>query len=267
MAATQTHADTRREGYLASEEVFAGQDRAQYAYLRASDAEFACRWKRIRTFMDDEQLDVLLIAGGTGTWDRNWTNTRWAVNHVGCQLTNATYVVFPRTAEPSVLDFPLVAWLPARRAREIVEDVRATPEAHMGAIARIHELGLRAPSVGLVETDLSTSIPSKHMDAFRAELPEARFRSVTRQWWRTLRTVRSAEEIANMERAAMIGDAMSEAIEDEIRPGMPEQAIFGALYGAMAREVGETPTMVLAASGSTLVPATCSSASAICSAS
>jgi len=70
-----------------------------------------------------------------------------------------------------------------------------------------------------------------------------------------LRTVRSTEEIANMQRAAMIGDAMSEAVEAEIRPGMPEQAIFGALYAAMAHEGGETPLCRGLASGGTEVGA------------
>jgi Xaa-Pro aminopeptidase len=220
-----------------------------YVYDRVSDAEFVRRHRAIRQFMQQEHLDCLLIAGGTGTWDRNWTNTRWAVNHVGAQLTNYSYVVFPLEGEPSVLVFPIVAWLPARRAREIVDDVRPTTDPAKSAVERINELGLPKGRIGIVETDLYTSIPHVHHQTFTQELPGVDWQTVTRQWWRALRLVRSEEEISFIERSARIGDVMTAALADVLQPGVSEQALFGTLYDAMARAGGETPAMVLAASG------------------
>lgn len=230
-------------------EVFAGHDAAAYRYERVPDDEFAARHRAIRGFCDAEGLDAVLIAGGAGTWDRNWTNTRWAVNHVGAQLTNYSYVVFPRHGDPAVLAFPIVAWLPARRAREVVADVRASTDPAVDAVARLRELDLHRGRVGIVETDLYTSIPHAHHERFTTALPDVDWRTVTREWWRALRLVRSDTEIAFLERAAHIGDAMTAALAERVAPGQAERDIFAVLSDAMIRAGGEIPAMVLAASG------------------
>jgi Xaa-Pro aminopeptidase len=229
--------------------VLEGHGRWQYSYDRPSDQEFERRHKAIRDFQEELDLECLLIGGGTGTWDRNWTNTRWAVNHVGCQLTNYSYVVFPRRGEPTVLAHPISAWMPARRAREVVDDVRGSVTPESDVIARLKELGCTSGKVGIVECDLYTSIPLRHYRAFTAEFPDVQFEFVTKEWWHRLRLIRSDEEISFLERAARIGDAMSESIES-IEPGMSEREIFARLSEAMIRNGGEIPTMVLAASGS-----------------
>jgi Xaa-Pro aminopeptidase len=228
--------------------VFAGQSREQYTYQRVSDEEFAARLAAARRFMASHDVDCLLVAGGTGTWDRGWLNTRWIANHAGCQLTNCTYVVVPRQGDVTVLGFPLVAWLPARRAREIVEDVRAAPEPEREAVARLAELGLTGGTIGVIESDLNTSIPSRHWNHFTTALPDATFCFLTREWWQELRTVRSAEEIEGMSRASAVGDAMSAAVAERIRPGMHERMIWAVMAEAMIAAGGEMPTMVLAAS-------------------
>lgn len=238
-----------------ADEVFAGHDRSAYRYLRVPDEEFAARHAAIRRFCDAEELDAVLIAGGTGTWDRNWTNTRWAVNHVGAQLTNHSYVVIPRDGDPTVLTFPIVAWLPARRAREVVADVRATTDQAGSVVERLRELGITSGRVGIVETDLYTSIPHTDHERFVGELPRVQWRAVTRQWWRSLRLVRSATEIASLERAARIGDTMSAALAAALRPGIAEQQVFAILSSAMISAGGEIPSMVLASSGSMFAPA------------
>ncbi len=240
--------------HATSSEVFKHQPRSQYPYDRATDAEFQRRHEKIRAFMAELNLDALLIAGGTGTWDRNWTNTRWAVNHVGCQLSNYSYVIFPRTGEPTVLAFPIVAQMPARRAREVVEDVRGSVYAEVDAVHRLRELGVTSGNVGVVELDLTTSMPWSHRTHFAEALPDVQFSVVTQDWWRKVRVVRSAEEIAFMERAAQIGDVMSLTLEREIQSGHTERDMFAVLSNSMIRAGGEIPTMILAASGSTLAP-------------
>ncbi|MBV8952076.1 MAG: aminopeptidase P family protein [Actinobacteria bacterium] len=163
-------------------------------------------------------------------------------------------MIVPSDGEITVLAFPLNAWLPARRAREVVEDVRPSTRPWEDVVARLRELGAERGVVGIVETDLGTSIPSNHLDHFREQLPDVRFRSVTREWWRTVRLIRSNEEIASLERAARIGDVMSSAVAERVRPGMPERGIFAVLSEAMIHAGGEIPTMVLAASGPSLGP-------------
>ncbi|MBS1895520.1 MAG: aminopeptidase P family protein [Actinobacteria bacterium] len=238
-------------GYVPSAVVMGDHTVEQYPYYRASDGEYAARREKILAFQAEQGLDCLLLAGGTGTWDRNWTNTRWAVNHVGCLLTNASYIVYPVEGEPSVLAFPLNALLPARRAREIVEDVRSAPQAEVSAIERIRELGLENGQIGIVEADLNSSIPMSHWQAFERELPNANFIFVTRDWWRQVRFVRSAAEIESIERAARIGDAISAAVAESVAVGMPEREVFRVMSDAMIGSGGESPAQILVASGPT----------------
>ncbi|MBI4445315.1 MAG: aminopeptidase P family protein [Acidobacteria bacterium] len=240
--------------YIPSQQVFEGHGRSQYHHERPSQQEFQRRHEKIRKFMEEMRLDCLLIAGGTGTWDRCWNNTRWAVGHVGCQLTNYSYVVFPLKSEPSVLAFPMIAELPARRSGEVVEDVRAAAQADVAAVQRIKEVGCNKGTIGVVETELRNSIPVNHYQTFCRELPEAKLKFVTRDWWKKVRLIRSDEEIAFLERAALIGDAMNRSIPERICAGMTERDVFACLSETMVRSGGEIPSMILVASGSTFSP-------------
>jgi Xaa-Pro aminopeptidase len=240
-----------KNGYAPSDVILEGHSLQQYPYYRTSDSEFAARRTKIQGFMAERGLDCLLIAGGTATWDRNWTNTRWAVGHIGCLLTPSSYVVYPAEGEPTVLAFPIIAMLPARRAREVVEDVRAAPEPDLAAVERLKELGLSEGRVGIVETDLSSSIPLPHWRTFQRELPNATIEFVTREWWRQVRFIRSEEEIVQIEQAARIGDLMSAAIAEDVHVGLPEREVFTSLASAMVRNGGDYPSQILVASAPT----------------
>jgi Xaa-Pro aminopeptidase len=202
--------------------------------------------------MDEEDLDALLVQGSNAIWDRGWTNTRWLTNHVGCQLSQAEYVVFPRDAEEAITisTLDMFAEMPARRARaaEVVDDIRGSGfRCIREALARLDELGLEDGRIGLVEVDASLSIPYDDMVKLHDRLPEAEVVPVTESFWE-LRHVKSDEEVEIIERSAKIGALVMEAVIDRIEPGLPESALWGIVADAMAYQGGELPTMILGCS-------------------
>ena len=65
-----------------------------------------------------------------------------------------------------------------------------------------------------------------------------------------MRLIKSAEEIAFMEKAAAIGDKVVEAIADTMKPGMTEAALFACAYEALFKNGGElgSPLLMLESS-------------------
>lgn len=222
--------------------------RESYDYTRASDAEFERRHQLVRSFMDERDLDALLVQGSNAIWDRGWTNTRWLTNHVGCQLSQAEYVVFPRDPEEpiTVSTIDMFAEMPARRARAaaVTDDIRASGfRCIRGALERIDELDLDGGRLGLVEVDSNLSIPY----ADRIELEEqvtADLVPVTDEFM-TLRLVKSEEEIELIAASARIGDRVMDRMVDDVEPGMTESELYGIVAHEMARHGGELPAMIL----------------------
>src|SRR5262249_5209515 len=60
-----------------------------------------------------------------------------------------------------------------------------------------------------------------------------------------LRTVKSAEEIAILEKAAALGDLMLQACRDTARPGVKECEVYARMMEGMLANGGEEPTLFL----------------------
>jgi Xaa-Pro aminopeptidase len=60
-----------------------------------------------------------------------------------------------------------------------------------------------------------------------------------------LRTVKSAEEIAILEKAAALGDLMLQACRDTARPDVKECEVYGRMMEVMLANGGEEPTLFL----------------------
>ena len=63
-----------------------------------------------------------------------------------------------------------------------------------------------------------------------------------------LRVVKSAEEIAALDKAAKLGDLMLAACRDTARPGVKECEVYAGMMEAMLANGGEEPTLFLWAS-------------------
>lgn len=235
--------------YIPSAEVFKDVDRSKIVYKRVSDQEFKRRHDLIRKMMKEQKLDCLVISGGTGIWDRAWTHMRWVSNHIGCQILNYTYLVFSAKGEISIMVVPMNAEMPARRARDTVEDIRAGYDMVGMLIERLKELDIGRGHIGIVEIDTSCGIPVKHYQALTSALPNAEFVYVTNEFWK-IRAIKSDEEISVLTRCTEIGDRAMYALAATLKPGIHESEIFGTIAQAFCNHGSELPTMILAASTS-----------------
>ncbi len=210
----------------------------RFPYPRFSPAEYQRRYENIRKLMREKKLDCLLIIGGSAAYGRLWFNLRYVTNMMG-KAEMATYCFFPKAGEPSVVTRPGHSLAGGMLARTVVRNVIVGKPSVLDAIVmEIKERGYNQGRVGIVEYDPYTSIPKNHWDFFTANLPQAEFAFVTKEFI-AMRLLKSAEEIKFLERSAELGDVGIRAMQERLKPGMTESEAFGIVHEAVMREGGE----------------------------
>ncbi|HEX9787756.1 MAG TPA: M24 family metallopeptidase [Candidatus Binatia bacterium] len=210
----------------------------RFPYPRFSKAEYDRRYNNIRKMMRALDLDCLLIVGGSAAYGRLWFNIRYVTNMMG-KAEMANYCFFPRDGEPAVVTRPGHSLAGGMLARTAVRNVIVGKPSVLGAIVNeIQERGYDKGRVGIVEYDPYTSIPKNHWDYLTANLPQAEFVFVTREFI-ALRLLKSAEEIQFLERSAELGDVGLRSMQERVKPGMTEGEVFGIVHEAVMKAGGE----------------------------
>jgi len=229
---------------LLSEEELEGMQK-RFPYPRFSRTEYERRYQNIRRMMSERNLDCLLIIGGSAAYGRLWFNFRYVTNMMG-KAEMANYCFFPKEGDPAVVTRPGHSLAGAMLARTAVRNVIVGKPSVLAAIVNeIKERGYERGRVGIVEYDPYTSIPKNHWDFFTANLPEAEFVFVTREFI-AMRLLKSAEEIDALEKSAELGDVGIRAMRDRVRPGMTEGEVFGIVHEAVLKAGGEMGMIQLA---------------------
>jgi Xaa-Pro dipeptidase len=221
-------------------------DRSLYDWPTFSDAEFARRHAVVREFLDENDLDAVLITGNNSIWERGWANIRWVTNFMGTMELDCT-CVFPKEGDPMLAILGLNARLPDRIARSVVTDVRGALNTAGVIVDRLRELDLGRGRIGIVTPAPFIDISHDHHVALTEAFPEAEFPRFSDEFW-LKRIVLSDEELVCLDEAGRIGDAAVQAIMDRLRPGMREVDLFNIIYDVFSAEGAENPCMVLAAS-------------------
>ncbi len=181
-------------------------------YPTFSDQEMARRHKAIQALMDQEGVDALLVYG-TGRYasDVYWL-TDWP-------CSREAYVLFQSGKEAVVL-MQLFNHFPMAKVMSIVRDVRwAGANTANSVLDLVQDRGLEAKKIGLVG-----SLPYQHYNRLREKFPKASFADLSGKM-RTMRAVRSAEEIDRIHLASKLTDQSIEALAQELKPGMREDEI------------------------------------------
>jgi Xaa-Pro dipeptidase len=218
---------------------------------RLSLQERDARWARVRKAMGERGLACILTPPNTGHWELFQADTRYLTSIGG--NCSETACVFPLEAEVTaiVLNRPEF-WA---GAQEWVTDIR-TPKHHAWSgpmIDRVGELQLEHERIGVVglgggvRTPEGT-IPWGLYERLRQALPKAEFEDVT-VMMADLRSVKSAEELACMEKATEIIEHGIKVMAEVVRPGVPDFEVYAEVYGAMLKAGSEIPTMLLWGSG------------------
>ena len=208
------------------------------------------RWSLVREAMREMHLDCLLLFGWPSAYDFYTANARYVCPIGGNSTTNL--VVFPLEGDPtSFVGMPTFVpyW---RIAQDWVADVRSRTGTWADTVAaQVKKLGLEKASLGMdgLGGPLIPDgwVPNNLYTRLRELLPDAKLVNID-DMLEKIRTIKSAEEMQFLDRAARLGDLMLDACRDNARPGAKECDVYSRMKQTMLANGGEDPTLLLWAS-------------------
>ena len=209
------------------------------------------RWARVREAMTDEGIELLLAPPHSGRWGQEQADVRY-LTECGINMYECL-VVFPLAGDVVVITRMdgHAAWL--RDAYDWVKDVRPIGGRLWGALVveRMAELGYGRDSrarVGVIGYSGAAEGPEgimryDTMVSLMEAFPHVEWASAT-ELVNHVRAVKSAEEIAFLERAGAIADTAVGAMIEHARLGIPAQMLWAHMHAAMLLAGGEYPNMI-----------------------
>ena len=225
-----------------------------YPYPRFSLEERDRRWSAVRAEMARAGVDVLVGSNNTGHWDHWQSDIRYLTQIGGHSLDAA--VVFPLEGEPTGFAINDLYWGIA--APFWLRDLRPTGWRWGEAIGkRLQELaadlGRDELTVGI--TGLSGVLRAPEgtvawgtVEKIKELMPKARIVNGT-DVCRYPRYIKSAEEIAFLQKSVDIIEKMVDAMRATARPGVKESVVYANMIQTLIAEGGEIPTMLSWLSG------------------
>jgi len=186
-----------------------------------SEAEYRRRYSVVTDEMKKAGLDCLLVYGAIslGGNDTGQVNAQYLSNFAG---VGSTYVVLPAEGTPSLhIGVPLHA----QNARDIsfIQDVRGGAHLEFTVGERLKELKMETGTIGIVGPGVThfmpSTIPYEHYLFLTNTFPKAQLRNVS-EWYEAIRSIKSAEEIKLVEKAAALNDLCHEEMFTATRPGI-----------------------------------------------
>jgi Xaa-Pro aminopeptidase len=181
-------------------------------YPRFSVPEIAARHAATHKLMDEAGVQGLLVYG-TGRfasevyWLTDWPGSREA------------YVLFEQGKDPVVLA-QLYNHVPMARVMSVVDDVRwAGANTSASVTELIAERGLERARVGIVG-----AVPFQHYNRLRERYPDLTLVDLGGKF-RSMRAIKSAEEIERLRFASKLTDDSMQALADGIHAGMREDEL------------------------------------------
>lgn len=196
-------------------------------YPRFSGAEYARRYAAVRTAMQQENIDAILISGARGSSEVHYLSNYLA--------QSPCWLVFPREGEPALF-IHFFNHQPCAKAQSVVHDVRWYGPTPMPTLAEeIRRKDLTKSRIGLVTL---RAMAYGHVIELQRLFPAAEFVEFGPAFGR-IRRARSEEELNYLRRSGYLTDLACEALERKLRPGMTEQDILSIVYGAYIKNGGD----------------------------
>jgi len=224
--------------------------RSELELPRLSLQERDRRWTLVRETMREKGLDCLLLFGWPSAYDFYTANARYLCPIGGNSTTNL--LLFPLAGEPtSFVGMPTFVpyW---RIAQDWVADVRSRSGTWADTVAgQIRKLALETARIGMdgLGGPLIPDgwVPNNLYARLRELLPQANLVNID-DMLEKIRTIKSAEEMRILDRAAHLGDLMLQACRENARPGLKECEVYASMKQTMLANGGEDPTLLLWAS-------------------
>jgi Xaa-Pro aminopeptidase len=209
-------------------------------------AERDRRWARVRYFMKSAGFEALIGFPNQSHWDQFQADHRYLTQIGGHQTEVA--VVFPASGEVTafVRGGNEVEWWEI--AQDWVGDIRPSRRTWGDpVIDRIRELKLERGRIGVCGLKGLLRAPEGTVcwgifEKVRSALPNAIFESAT-ELMQNARSVKSAEEIARIEKSAEILDAVVRAVMDKARAGVMENEVVATIWHTIISHGGDYPSM------------------------
>ncbi|HEY4136538.1 MAG TPA: M24 family metallopeptidase [Alphaproteobacteria bacterium] len=211
------------------------------------------RWHRVRQRMAAAKLDCLIGFPNQGRFEQLQANTRY-LTQIGGYATEVA-VVFPLEAEVTTfvqsandVDFWSFVqnWIPdVRNARRLWSDpiIKRLKELKLPPRSRVGVIGL----TGLIRAPEGV-VPWFMFEKVKEAFPDLEFVSATEVVLES-RAVKSAEEIAFIEKAEVIAETAVNEMFAIARAGVPENVLYAEMMRSMITNGGELPTMIYWISG------------------
>lgn len=200
---------------------------ANHGLPRFSDGELARRHAAVRGMMAEQGLDALVVYGTASSFAEVLYLSEF-------RTVREAYLVVPAEGEPTLF-VQYFNHVPYARRRARVADVRWAGSLDLSVLLEhLRGRGLGERRIGLVGT-----LPWQQYAALRAGLARAELTDATAHFQR-LRLIKSEEELAFLRRGAHLSDLAVEALEREVRPGIPEYALAAIVEGAYLPLGGHT---------------------------
>jgi len=209
-------------------------------------AERERRWGRVRELMRQEKFDAIIGFPNQSHWDQFQADIRY-LTHIGGHQTEVA-VVFPQSGEPTafVRGRNEIDWWSI--AQDWLKDIRSSRrEWSPPVIARMKELKLDTARIGvsglsgLLRAPEGTVVAGI-LDKVRQTFPMAQFENAT-EILQDARSVKGAEEVAWMERAAEILDKVVAAILAKAKPDVMENDMVATIWQTIIANGGDYPSM------------------------
>jgi Xaa-Pro dipeptidase len=191
------------------------------SYPAFPDAEFDRRWRRLRSLLDDRDLEAVVVYADGGFAAHNVAYLS------GYAPSFATYLVgFADPDEPPTLFVGLNNHLQYARERAAVDDLRtALPDPARQVADRLDAAGVSRVGLAGYDARYDLSVPHGH---YRTLVETLDLVDVTVPYAR-LRATRSEAELRRVRRAATALDDAMAGLEAAAEPGRSERDLVDAL--------------------------------------
>jgi len=205
------------------------------------------RWAAVRAQMKAKGLDAIVLWGWPMMWDFYTANARYLCPIGGNAEFNV--LIFPASGEPtSIIQMPtfLEGW---RAAQDWVGDIRPRTKTWADSVAsRLTELKLDGGKIGMDgyagPLDPDGWLPHNVHTRLVELMPKAQIVALD-DMLEKVRSIKSAEELDVLRKAAKLGDLMLATCKETARPGVKDCEVYANMMRAMVANGGEEPTLFL----------------------
>ena len=213
------------------------------------------RWSLLRAEMKKANLDALIALPNEGHWDQFGADTRYITQIGGTQTEVGCVLPLEGEVTAVVRGANEIEWWGL--AQEWVKDIRPSRRSYgEPVIERLKEI--RAERVGVVALSGLVRapegvVPWGTFEKIRTALPKVKFENAT-DLMQEVRSVKSGEEIAFIEKAAEIIDKAIDVLIQHSKPGARDNELIAEMLREIVRQGGEPITMLLFGTGGPEVP-------------